>query len=154
MTASPELSLGPGSEGLVLREGSCSLGGSPGTNTEQGASRGGDRQVGQDHGCLLWVTLSQINTRLHAQLLTWQQRHPAASHSSHPSQAVPRYPQGLTAISEPPEMLRKVASSLPLPLSPQPDRPPSLCVLSPRAPRGSYGKVVQDRHVCIQSTEA
>ena len=65
---------------------------------------------GWGQGGVLWVTLSQINTHLHTQLPTWQQRHPAASHTSHPSQAVPRDPQGLTAISEPPEMLRKADS--------------------------------------------
>ena len=92
------------------REGRCSLEGSPGTNTEQRGSRGGDRQVGQGHRCLLWVTLSQVNAHLHTQLPTWQQQHPAASHTSHPSQAVPQDPQGLTAISEPREMLRKADS--------------------------------------------
>lgn len=118
MTASPEISLGPGSEGLVPRKGRCSLEGSPGTNTEQRVSRGGDRQVGQDHGCLLWVTLSQINTHLHAQLPTWQQQHPAASHTSRLARLCPGTPRGSPPSLSHPRRQGKQTPNLPSPSVP------------------------------------
>ena len=139
MTAGPETSLGPGSEGLVPRKGRCSLEGSPGTNTEQRVSRGGDRQVGQDHGCLLWVTLSQINTHLHAQFPTWQQRHPAASHTSHLSRLCPGTPRGSLPSLSHPRCLGKQTPDLPSPSVPSLTGCPA-CVLSPR---GSSGELCQ-----------